>query len=103
LITVAFEIALRRGAECIEVYDLALAVDRWAIPQGLRGTTASDVTGSQAFLGGRTPWKATLSSHGALWRVTCAGITLGARKMLRKSSLKGFSVAVGGMHRWARP
>lgn len=30
----AMEIAVRRGAARIEPYDLALAVDRWAIPQG---------------------------------------------------------------------
>ena len=30
----ALESALRRGADWIETYDLALAVDRWAIPQG---------------------------------------------------------------------
>jgi hypothetical protein len=34
LLFVALEIALRRGADCIEVYDLALATDRWALPQG---------------------------------------------------------------------
>jgi hypothetical protein len=33
LFEVAVEIALRRRAERLEVYDLALAVDRWAIPQ----------------------------------------------------------------------
>jgi DNA transposition AAA+ family ATPase len=37
LLTVALEIALRRGAEKIEWQDLALAVDRWAIPNGLTG------------------------------------------------------------------
>ncbi|MFC4442046.1 TniB family NTP-binding protein [Caulobacter henricii] len=31
----ALEIATRRGASRIETYDLALAVDRWAIPLGL--------------------------------------------------------------------
>jgi hypothetical protein len=34
LLQAALEIALRRGATRLEVYDLALAVDRWAIPQG---------------------------------------------------------------------
>jgi hypothetical protein len=34
LFEVAIEIALRRGATRVETYDLALAVDRWAIPQG---------------------------------------------------------------------
>lgn len=33
LFEVAVEIALRRQAKRLEVYDLALAVDRWAIPQ----------------------------------------------------------------------
>jgi hypothetical protein len=32
---VALEIALSRSATRIERYDLALAVDRWAIPNGL--------------------------------------------------------------------
>lgn len=32
LLLIALESALRRGASCIEVYDLALATDRWAIP-----------------------------------------------------------------------
>jgi hypothetical protein len=31
----AVEIAVRRGATRVEIYDLALAVDRWAIPLGL--------------------------------------------------------------------
>ncbi|WP_233247598.1 TniB family NTP-binding protein [Caulobacter endophyticus] len=31
---VALEIARRRHADCIEVFDLALAVDRWALEQG---------------------------------------------------------------------
>ena len=35
LVEVAVEIALRRGATRVEKYDLALAVDRWAIPNGL--------------------------------------------------------------------
>lgn len=35
LLAVALEIALRRGATKIERYDLALAVDRWAIPNGI--------------------------------------------------------------------
>lgn len=35
LVEIALEIALRRGATRIEGYDLALAVDRWAIPNGL--------------------------------------------------------------------
>lgn len=35
LLCIALEIALRRGATRIERYDLALAVDRWAIPNGL--------------------------------------------------------------------
>lgn len=34
IISVALEIVYRRNAECIEVYDLALAVDRWALQQG---------------------------------------------------------------------
>lgn len=34
LIEAALEIALHRDAERIELYDLALAVDRWAIPNG---------------------------------------------------------------------
>lgn len=34
LMCVALEIACRRNAECIEVFDLALAVDRWALEQG---------------------------------------------------------------------
>lgn len=34
LFQVALEIAIRRGASRLEPYDLALAVDRWAIPQG---------------------------------------------------------------------
>lgn len=33
LFQVAMEIAIRRGASRLEAYDLALAVDRWAIPQ----------------------------------------------------------------------
>lgn len=33
LLYVALEIALRRGSDCIEVYDLAQATDRWAITQ----------------------------------------------------------------------
>lgn len=32
LLLIALESAIRRGAECIEIYDLALAVDQWAIP-----------------------------------------------------------------------
>jgi len=32
LLFIALESALRRGASCIEVYDLAIATDRWAIP-----------------------------------------------------------------------
>jgi hypothetical protein len=35
LFAVALEIALRRGAARIEVYDLALAVDHWAVPHGI--------------------------------------------------------------------
>ncbi|WP_312163592.1 TniB family NTP-binding protein [Phenylobacterium sp.] len=38
LVEVALEIALRRGASRIEKYDLAIAVDRWAIPNGLTKT-----------------------------------------------------------------
>jgi hypothetical protein len=38
LLEIALEIALRRGATRIEKYDLALAVDRWAIPNGLTAT-----------------------------------------------------------------
>lgn len=38
LLEVALEIALRRGASRIERYDLAFAVDRWAIPNGLTKT-----------------------------------------------------------------
>lgn len=38
LIEISLEIALRRGAIKIEHYDLALAVDRWAIPNGLTKT-----------------------------------------------------------------
>lgn len=38
LVEVALEIALRRGAVRIERYDLAHAVDRWAIPNGLTDT-----------------------------------------------------------------
>jgi len=38
LLEVALEIALRRGASKIERYDLALAVDRWAIPNGMAKT-----------------------------------------------------------------
>lgn len=34
LLFVAIEIALRRSADRIEVYDLALATDRWALTQG---------------------------------------------------------------------
>lgn len=34
IVHVALEIACRRGADCIEVFDLALAVDRWALEQG---------------------------------------------------------------------
>lgn len=37
LFAVALDIALRRGAARIEVYDLSLAVDRWAIPNGITG------------------------------------------------------------------
>jgi hypothetical protein len=32
LVFVALENSIRRGADCVEVYDLALAVDHWAIP-----------------------------------------------------------------------
>ena len=35
LMLIALEIALRRGASRIERYDLALAVDRWAIPNNV--------------------------------------------------------------------
>ncbi|MFN3634873.1 MAG: TniB family NTP-binding protein [Rhizobium rhizophilum] len=35
LLYVAQTIALRRGGECIEVFDLAQATDTWAIPNGL--------------------------------------------------------------------
>jgi hypothetical protein len=35
LVEIALEIALRRNAPRIEKYDLALAVDRWAIPNGI--------------------------------------------------------------------
>lgn len=35
LIGAALEIALPRGASRLERYDLALAVDRWAIPNGI--------------------------------------------------------------------
>ncbi len=38
LLEVALEIALRRGSSRIERYDLATAVDRWAIPNGLTNT-----------------------------------------------------------------
>jgi hypothetical protein len=31
----ALEIALRRGATRIEIYDLSLAVDRWAVANGI--------------------------------------------------------------------
>ena len=34
LIQAALEIALRREAEWIEIHDISLAVERWAIPQG---------------------------------------------------------------------
>lgn len=37
LISVALELASRRGAAFIEAYDLAEATDRWALPQGLVG------------------------------------------------------------------
>lgn len=35
LMMVALEGAVRRGARRVEVYDLALATERWAIPQGI--------------------------------------------------------------------
>lgn len=38
LFSVALEIAIRRGASRLELYDLALAVDRWAIPQSFIDT-----------------------------------------------------------------
>ncbi|MDG2527596.1 TniB family NTP-binding protein [Caulobacter endophyticus] len=38
LVEIALEIALRRAATRIEKYDLALAVDRWAIPNGITAT-----------------------------------------------------------------
>jgi hypothetical protein len=34
LISIALEIALRRSAEQIEILDLSLATERWAVPQG---------------------------------------------------------------------
>lgn len=44
LFEVAVEIALRRQAKRLEVYDLALAVDRWAIPQDFITTNSSVVS-----------------------------------------------------------
>lgn len=38
LLSVAFEISLRRGAEMIEAYDLAEATDRWAVAQDFVST-----------------------------------------------------------------
>jgi hypothetical protein len=35
LFGMALEIALRRGATRIEIYDLSLAVDRWAVANGI--------------------------------------------------------------------
>jgi hypothetical protein len=38
LFLAALDIAIRRGATRLELYDLALAVDRWAIPQAFAKT-----------------------------------------------------------------
>jgi DNA transposition AAA+ family ATPase len=38
LLLIALQIALKRGATRIERYDLALAVDQWALPSGLTAT-----------------------------------------------------------------
>jgi acylphosphatase len=35
LFAIALDIALHRGAARIEIYDLSLAVDRWAVPNGI--------------------------------------------------------------------